>query len=59
MSEAQEHPSIEDLRSIPVFADLAEEQLQWLQSHFSNEVFPDGDVIVTAGTVATSMVAIF
>jgi signal transduction histidine kinase len=54
-----EHPSIEDLKSIPVFEDLSEEQLDWLQAHFSHEVYPDGEVIVGAGTVATYMVAIF
>jgi signal transduction histidine kinase len=63
MSEAQlnpeRHPSIDDLKSIPVFADLKPEQLEWLQAHFSHEEFHDSEVIQEAGTVADAMVAIF
>lgn len=54
-----EHPSIEDLKSISVFADLDEPQLQWLAAHFSNERFAPGAMMVEAGTPATYMVAIF
>jgi len=56
---SEEHPSIDDLKFIPVFADLKPEQLEWLQAHFSHEVFQDGEVVAAPGTVATFMVAIF
>ena len=54
-----EHPSIEDLKSISVFADLDSQQLEWLASHFSNERYSPGEVLVQAGTPADYMVAIF
>ncbi len=54
-----DHPSIEDLKAISVFADLGEPQLAWLASHFSNEQYEPGSILVEAGSPANYMVAIF
>ena len=58
-TQKQDHPSIADLKFVPVFADLNDEQLGWLQTHFNHLVFTDGEVVVQPGTLATYMVAIF
>jgi signal transduction histidine kinase len=54
-----DHPSIDDLNSINVFADLEPSQLEWLRDHFSNEQFEPGEILIQPGTPADYMVAIF
>ena len=54
-----EHPSIADLKTISVFADLSEQQLQWLADHFTIQTYEPGEVMVRPGAPADNMVAIF
>lgn len=46
------HPAIDDLRTIPVFADLAEDELRWLAEEMTLLELQPGDVLVQAGSPA-------
>ena len=46
------HPSLTDLRSVPVFEDLPQEQLEWLSSHMRTLQFEDAEVIAREGDPA-------
>lgn len=49
---------IEALRTVPIFSTLSEAQLQWLESHGSDESHEDGAVMFAPGTQADSMTAV-
>ena len=46
------HPTTDDLRTIPVFADLAEDELRWLAEEMTLLELQPGDVLVQAGAPA-------
>jgi signal transduction histidine kinase len=46
------HPTPDDLRTIPVFADLAEDELRWLAEEMTLLELQPGDVLVQAGSPA-------
>lgn len=52
------HPTIDDLRTVPVFADLAEDELQWLAEEMTLVELQPGEVIVQAGTPADRLFVI-
>ncbi len=55
----QLHPSLDDLRTIPVFEDLDTGQLEWLAAHMTNQSFSHGEIMVPAGSPANFMVVLF
>ncbi len=46
------HPTTDDLRTIPVFADLAEDELRWLAGEMTSLELEPGGVLVQAGAPA-------
>ncbi len=46
------HPTTEDLRSVPVFADLAEDDLHWLAEQMTLLELRAGEVFIRAGSPA-------
>ncbi len=53
------HPSFADMRSIQAFADLSEDDLQWLCEHMVLLEFQSGDIIFRAGSPADRMFVLF
>jgi signal transduction histidine kinase len=53
------HPTLEDLRSIDVFRDLAEADLEWLSEHMELRASKAGELVIKAGDPADFLFAIF
>ena len=51
-------PLSEELRTIPIFADLAEEELAWLAAHASDDVWEPGALVIREGDAAEHMTII-
>lgn len=54
-----ENPTLEDLRSIGVFKDLPEGDLEWLSAHMEIQEGKAGDLVIRAGDPAEFLIAIF
>ncbi|HMF79553.1 MAG TPA: ATP-binding protein [Bryobacteraceae bacterium] len=52
------HPSVADLRTISVFADLPQEGLQWLCEHMTLVELPAGEIFIRPGSPADRLFAI-
>jgi signal transduction histidine kinase len=52
------HPSLQELRTFPVFADLPEDGLQWLAEKMTVEELPAGEIFIRSGSPADRMFAI-
>lgn len=53
------HPTVEDLRKIHVFEDLASEDLEWLREHMQLLELKAGEIVIRAGQPAEHMSMIF
>ncbi|MBV8552926.1 MAG: hypothetical protein JOY54_16655 [Acidobacteriaceae bacterium] len=53
------HPSLDDLRTIPVFADLTTPDLEWLAEHMVSLEMQPGEVLIRAGSPADRMLVLF
>lgn len=56
---AAEHPTLAELRSIPQFADLPDDQLAWFAERCELREYAAGDVLFTEGHAAQTMFLIF
>ena len=52
------HPTLAELRTFPVFADLPEDGLQWLAENMTVEELPGGEIFIRSGAPADRMFAI-
>jgi signal transduction histidine kinase len=57
--ETTVHPSHEDLRTIPVFADLSTQELDWLSQHMTLAELQAGETFLRPGEPADRLFAIF
>src|SRR5271154_3334497 len=48
----------EELRTVPVFADLPQDDLEWLASQMTRQEFAPGDTIVREGSPADRMMVV-
>ena len=46
---------VKDFRTVPIFADLADDELRWLADHAKEYVFEPGDLLVQEGDPADNM----
>lgn len=53
------HPTPDDLRTVPVFADLAEDDLRWLADEMTLLELLPGEVVTQAGAPADRLFVIF
>jgi signal transduction histidine kinase len=53
------HPTVEELRGIPIFSDLSQEGLEWMASQMTVVDLNPGDVAVEAGAPADHLFVIF
>jgi signal transduction histidine kinase len=53
------HPAVDELRAIPVFADLPADGLEWLAGQMKTVNFQPGDIVVRAGDPADSLLVLF
>ena len=51
-------PLVDALRTVPIFADLTAEQIDWLVTHGTDERHDDGAMVFTPGSEADSMTAV-
>ena len=49
---------VDALKTVPIFADLSVEQIDWLVAHGTDEVHDDGAMVFTPGSEADSMTAV-
>lgn len=52
------HPTPDDLRSVPIFADLAEDDLRWLAEEMTVVEFKPGEVLIHAGAPADRLLVL-
>lgn len=53
------HPTLDELRTIDAFHDLATEELEWLATHMAVQENKAGEIVIRAGSPAEAMFAIF
>jgi signal transduction histidine kinase len=54
-----EHPGLDDLRTIQVFQDLSDTELEWLSQHMELMENQAGDLVIKSGEPAEYLYAIF
>jgi len=59
MIKAGQPPTVDDVRSVPVFSDLPGEHLTWLASQMDEVDLPDGEVLFRVGEPAEHLVVFF
>ena len=57
-SESTIHPTPDELRTVPVFGDLAEDELRWLAEEMTLLELQPGDVLVQAGSPADRLLVV-
>jgi signal transduction histidine kinase len=57
--DTEAHPSVDELRTIPIFADLPEEGLEWLASQMIAMEAEPGQVVIREGEPADRLFALF
>lgn len=55
----QQHPTLDDLRSIDLLSDLPPEDLEWLSRHMEIRESKAGEIVNKAGSPAEHMIAMF
>ena len=59
MTHTDLHPTLEDLRSVPVFADLPSEGLAWMAEQMNLVEFEEGEVLFHTGDPAEHLIIFF
>jgi signal transduction histidine kinase len=57
--DTEVHPSLDELRTIPIFADLPEEGLEWLASEMTVMEAEAGQVVIRGGEPADRLFVLF
>ena len=56
---AQQHPTVDELRAIDLLSDLASDDLEWLSQHMEIRESKKGEIVNKAGSPAEHMIIMF